>query len=59
MTRLELAKEIYRLEEKLGWQHQCTINEYAKKCVNGVGYVAPMRKSELEARVQDLQKRVA
>ena len=59
MTRLELAKEIYRLEEKLGWQHKSTINEYAKKCLYGVGYVKPMRKAELEARVQDLQSRIA
>lgn len=59
MTRLELAKEIYRLEEKLGWEHKSTINEYAKRCVYGIGCVKPMRKAELEARVQDLQKRVA
>lgn len=57
-TRIELAKAIYELEEsKLNWTHKITAEEYAKRCVYGIGAIKPMRKAELQNRLNDLISR--
>jgi len=57
-TRLEIAKAIYELEKsKLNWQHKITADEYAKRCVYGIGVMKPMRKTELQNRLNALINR--
>lgn len=51
MTREQLAREIYRLDEKKA-PHKITENEYVKRCLRGIGVVKPFLKSELEEMYQ-------
>lgn len=63
MTRLELAKEIYRLSVELGIIQGNGMKSFVRNALKGCGAVQPMRKDELQRwynrLVDDMNKRVA
>lgn len=63
MTRLELAKEIYRLNVELGIIKGNGMQQFVRNALKGCGAVQAMRKDELQRwydrLVEDKNNRVA